>query len=107
MCELFQSFLGVGCITFSPRRKPHYDDEVTFSVQSLQELTDVVVPFMDAHLPASYKRQQFLEWRAHLLNYVEHSARRRGRRPCTIRDCDEPARAYGLCRRHLWEYRRA
>src|SRR5262245_9938993 len=41
----------------------HYDDEVQFTVQATRELVEVVVPFMDAHLPESYKREQYLEWR--------------------------------------------
>jgi len=106
MCELLREFFGVGHITTSRRRKPHYDDEVAYAVQSMRELVEVIVPFMDVHLPESYKRQQYLEWRGKLLAYVEHRARRRGRRPCTIDECDQPARAHGLCRRHLWEHRR-
>lgn len=106
MCELLREFFGVGHITTSRRRKPHYDDEVTLAVQSLAELVEVIVPFMDEHLPESYKRQQYLEWRGELLDYVEHRARRRGQRPCTIGECDQPARAHGLCRRHLWEHHR-
>lgn len=106
MCELFAASLGVGHVYFSPRRKPHYDDEVTFTVQSQKELVEVIVPFMDEHLPESYKRVQYLEWRAKLFDYVEHRARRKGRRPCTVDGCDAPARAHGLCRPHLWEHRR-
>ena len=33
------------------RRQPHYDDEVTFVVRRLRDLVEVVVPFMDEHLP--------------------------------------------------------
>jgi hypothetical protein len=105
MCKLMYAFLGVGHITFSPRRKPHYDDEVTYAVQALHELKDFVVPFMDEHLPESYKREQYLDWREKLLDYIEHRARR-PRSRCTISECDQPARAHGLCRKHLWEFRR-
>jgi hypothetical protein len=104
MCELVHEVLGVGSIVHSPRRKLHYEDEVQFFVQATQELVDVVVPFMDAHLPESYKREQYLEWRARLLDYWEHRFRRRKR--CTVAECDAPAKAYGLCRRHLWAIRR-
>ena len=104
MCELLRSVFGVGCLTRSPRRKPHYDDEVQFTVQATRDLVEVVVPFMDAHLPPSYKREQYLEWRARLLDYWEHRFRRRKR--CIFEDCDAPARAHGLCRRHLWQVRR-
>ncbi len=88
----------------SPRRKPHYDDESTFVIQSPRQLIDVVVPFMDEHLPPSYKRRQYLQWRARLLDYWEHKAKRV--RACTVEGCDKPRRAYGLCRHHLYaQYR--
>jgi hypothetical protein len=77
---------------------------VQFTVQATRDLVEVVVPFMDAHLPPSYKREQYLEWRARLLDYWEHRFRRR--KTCVVEDCDAPARAYGYCRRHLWQFRR-
>ena len=92
--------LGVGRLVWSPRRQPHYDDEVTFVVRRLRDLVEVVVPFMDEHLPASYKREQYLSWRAALLDHWEHGARRP--RSCTQPGCDEPRRARGLCRRHYY-----
>ncbi len=104
VCELLHAVLGVGRVTRWARRKAHYDDEVQFTVQATRDLVEVVVPFMDAHLPPSYKREQYLEWRARLLDYWEHRFRRRKR--CIVDDCDSPAKAYGLCRRHLWAIRR-
>lgn len=99
-CEMLHRFLGVGSIHHSPRRKPHYDDEVTFAVQSMRDHLAVTIPFMDEHLPESYKRTQYLVWKAELLKYWERSAKRR--RPCTVDGCDALRRAHGLCRRHLW-----
>jgi hypothetical protein len=104
MCELMHEFFGVGNIWTSPRRKPHYDDEVTYAVQSQPDLIEVIVPFMDEHLPESYKRIQYLDWRAQLFHYWEHRARRR--RPCSVDGCDAPRRAHGYCRHHLWLLRR-
>jgi hypothetical protein len=101
LCDLLQSFLGIGNVYESPRRTARNDDEVVFAVQSLAELVDVVVPFMDAHLPPSYKRTQYLAWKERLLEYWEHRAKRV--RPCTVDGCDEPRRAHGLCRLHLYE----
>jgi len=63
----------------------------------------VTIPFMDAHLPASNKREQYLVWRDRLLEYWEHDAKRV--RPCTVDDCDAPRRAHGLCRHHLYAAR--
>jgi hypothetical protein len=104
-CELIADWFGVGRLGRSPRRKPHYDDEVTFRVDRLRDLVDVVVPFMDEHLPPSYKRHQYEAWRGQLLEYWEHRAKRR--RACTVDGCDSPQRARGLCRHHYYAtYRR-
>jgi hypothetical protein len=101
MCEAFRDHLTVGRIVRSPRRKPHYDDEVTYQVQALPDLVGTIVPFMDLWLPSSHKRKQFLAWRSELLAYWEHSAKRR--RACGVEGCDQLSRAHGLCRRHYYE----
>jgi hypothetical protein len=104
-CEALRELFGCGSIVDSPRRKPHYDDESSFVIQSLRQLIDVVVPFMDEHLPPSYKRRQYLEWRTRLFDYWEHKAKRV--RPCTVDECEKPRRAHGLCRHHLYvQYRK-
>ena len=90
----------VGHVHHSPRRKAHYDDEVTFAIGSIRDHLSVTIPFMDAHLPESYKRGQYLTWRAELLDYWEHRAKRR--RACTVEGCERPRRAHGYCRQHLW-----
>jgi hypothetical protein len=104
MCELLREFFGVGSIVRSPRRRDHYDDEAAFAMQSMRALVDVVVPLMDAHLPPSYKREQYEAWRARLLEHWELRAKRV--RPCTVEGCELPHRAHGLCRGHLWVARR-
>jgi hypothetical protein len=100
-CELFLDFLNLGRIRWYPRRKPHYDDEVVFVIASLRAHVDVTIPFMDDHLPTSYKREQYLAWRGQLLEYWERRAKRQ--RPCTFEGCEDPRRAHGLCRHHLWQ----
>jgi hypothetical protein len=80
MCEQLREFFGCGSVHRAPRRKPHYDDEVTFAVRALPDLVELVIPFMDEHLAPSYKRDQYLRWRADLLDYWEHRARRPARR---------------------------
>lgn len=102
-CRLLHYFLGVGTLHEYARRQVHYDDEVTFQVRGLAELVNTVIPFMDEHLPVSYKRTQYLAWRARLLEYWEHGAKRI--RPCTVDGCDAARRAHGLCRHHLYEQR--
>ncbi len=104
MCASLRDLLCVGRVRAYPRRKPHYDDEVVFVVRRLRDLVEVVVPFMDEHLPLSYKRVQYLAWREQLLRYWDTSARRRP--SCSLDGCEEPNRAHGLCRRHLWQMRR-
>lgn len=101
MCLLLRDYFGVGRVRTYPRRRDHYDDEVVFSVQSLRDLVEVIVPFMDEHLRPSYKREQYDAWRAELLAHWESKAKRR--RPCTVDGCDRPNRARGLCRHHYFQ----
>jgi len=101
LCRSMPGWLGIGRVHVHPRRKPHYEDEITFQVSALRDLIEVVVPFMDEHLPPSYKREQYLAWRFDLLEYWETKAKRR--RPCTVDGCEEPQRAKGRCRHHYYE----
>jgi hypothetical protein len=102
-CETLLGFFDRGSLREYERRKAHYDDEVTFAIQGLRDHISSTIPFMDAHLPPSYKREQYLVWKAKLLDYWEHRAKRV--RPCTVEGCDTPRRAHGLCRHHLYEQR--
>ena len=105
VCSWLRDFFGVGWVRQYPRRKPHYDDEVRFVVRKLQDLVEVIIPFMDDHLPESYKRRQYVKWRATLLEYWRHQSRRRAR--CSEPGCELPAKAMGLCRGHYYQrYRR-
>lgn len=103
-CTWLASFFGCGTIHHYARRRAHYDDEVRFQVRKLRDLVEVVVPFMDEHLPPSYKREQYHVWREELLRYWEHDARRR--RPCVVEACDRPAVAHGRCHKHDMQWRR-
>ena len=100
-CRIFQKTLGIGRVYTYTRRKSHYDDEVTYVVQSLKELVQVIVPFMDDHLPTSYKRIQYEKWREDLLSYWEHKARKI--RVCSVKGCNNFRRSHGVCRKHLWQ----
>jgi hypothetical protein len=101
LCRSLPGRLGVGNVHVSPRRQPHYEDEITFQVSALRDLIEVIVPFMDEHLPPSFKREQYLAWRADLIEYWETKAKRR--RTCTVDGCDEPQRAKKVCRHHYYE----
>lgn len=100
MCHVVADVFGCGRVRWYARRRPHYDDEVCFQVRRLADLVEVVVPFMDEHLPPSHKREQYRVWRAELLDYWQRRAKRR--RPCTMEGCDAPQRAKGLCRVHYY-----
>jgi hypothetical protein len=99
-CDRLHAFFGAGSIVRSVRRRDHYDDEVQFQVRSLKDLVHIVIPFMDAHLPPSYKREQYLQWKLELLHYWDKGARRV--RACTVPGCETQRRAHGLCRHHLY-----
>lgn len=99
-CALARWLFETGKIDAYERRRGHFDDEIRFQVRKLRDLVEVVVPFMDEHLPPSHKREQYLAWREQLLDYWENRARRR--RTCTVEGCDRPQRAKGVCRRHYY-----
>lgn len=99
-CQLMYAYFGAGRIHWSPRRKLHQDDAVCFTISALPDLVETLVPFMDEHLPASYKRIQYEAWRTALLEYWEYRAKRV--RPCTVDGCERPRRAKGLCRSHYY-----
>jgi hypothetical protein len=101
MVDLLHDFFGCGRRLWRRRRKPTYDDEVTYLVRRLRDLVEVIVPFMDEHLPPSYKRTQYENWRSELLDYWEHGARRR--KACAVEGCEVPRRAKGLCRHHYYD----
>lgn len=72
------TFLGVGRVRTYPRRKAHYDDEVVYAVRAFRDLVNVVVPFLDEHLPTSHKRMRYEAWRTELLAYDAARASRQG-----------------------------
>jgi hypothetical protein len=100
-CHWLQGLLGAGFVRSYGRRKAHYDDEVCFAVRRLEDLVEIVVPFMDSYLPPCHKRTQFEDWKRQLLDYWEWEARRR--RPCSSPGCSSPQQAKGFCRRHYYQ----
>lgn len=101
MCEVIAQVIGAGHVHRYASRQPHFDDSTVLAVQSIPELVDKVVPFMDVYLPSSKKREQYMTWRRELLHHWEHAARRR--RPCTVDGCEILQRGKGLCRRHYYQ----
>ncbi|HEY7133898.1 MAG TPA: hypothetical protein VIB48_02425 [Acidimicrobiia bacterium] len=97
MCDLLHQFSAMGSIVRSPRRRDHDDDdEIALTVQSTRALVEVVVPFLDAHLPPSHKRQQYEAWRAQLVEHWELRANRV--RPCTVDAMRAPAPGVAVSR---------
>jgi hypothetical protein len=99
-CELLRAFFRVGHVYHYPRRKPHYDDEVSFQVCKTEDLVNVIIPFMDEHLPPSFKRQQYEPWRAKVMEFWDTGMKRR--RQCTAEGCDRPQKGRGVCRIHYY-----
>lgn len=100
MCDAAKAVLGVGHLYRYPRRQPHFHDEAVFVVQSAEELVHHVVPFMDAYLPYSKKRDQYISWRSALVDFWNNEIKRR--RACTIDGCSALQRAKNVCRRHYY-----
>ena len=50
-CRDLPGFFGVGTVQTHARRQEHYQDEVTYAVRALPDLVEVIMPFMDEHLP--------------------------------------------------------
>jgi hypothetical protein len=101
LIDALREYFGVGTMHAYARRKEHYDDEVVFQVRKTRDLVEVIVPFMDEHLPPSHKREQYFVWRGQLVEHWTDHARRR--RPCTVEGCDQPQRAKKLCRHHYYQ----
>lgn len=104
-CELLLAYLGVGASTGHLDGRPTRTMPLVSPSAPCLSWCTSLVPFMDEHLAPSYKRVQYEEWRAELLEYWEHRAKRV--RPCTVEGCEAPRRAKGLCRSHYFAaYRR-
>jgi hypothetical protein len=75
-CWFRWDYFGCGHVYRSPRRQAHYDDEITFAILGTRDHLAVTLPFMDEHLPPSYKRQQYTAWRRALLAHCQRGAGR-------------------------------
>jgi hypothetical protein len=104
-CHLLHAYFGCGTVHAYPRRSPGFDDEVRFQVRRFADLRNVIVPFMDEHLPPSRKRDQFDAWREALL--ADAPRRSAPPRSCLVDGCTRPHRAKGLCNTHYQAWVRA
>lgn len=104
-CNLLQAYFGCGTVHAYARRAPTFDDEVRFQVRRFADLRNVIVPFMDEHLPPSRKRDQFDAWRHELL--ADATRRSTPPRVCRVEGCGRPHRAKGLCSTHYRAWVRA
>ncbi len=94
--------LAVGTRHRYPARRFGTQEQVTWQVQALPELVQVIVPLCDAYLLPCHKRDQYTVWRSALFAHLEsrHRTWFHGPRICSVESCDELVRAKGLCRRH-------
>ena len=101
--DLFEAFFGCGRTTWRRRRRSHYDDEVTFVRAAAPRPRGGDRP-VHGRAPSAFlqARASTKVWRAALLDYWEHSARRR-RTVHRGRLRAPSQRAKGLCRRHYYE----
>jgi hypothetical protein len=104
LLETLRFTLGVGSIGTSLARREGWQPLAQFQVNSMKAHKGRVIPFFDAFLLPSAKRDQFERWRRDLEEYVEqHNVRSvRGRSKCSKDGCERDVRGRGLCRSHYY-----
>ena len=104
LLEQIRALLGFGSIHERDGSKPHHLRIAVLSVASITAHRTATIPWLDAHLLLSAKREQYTLWRDALYSYeIEHPSQYgKGRSTCSEADCDLPVRGRGLCRRHYY-----
>ena len=103
LLEAVRAAIGSGSISADrPPARPGWQPTVRFDVRSHRAHRRHTIPFMEAHLLPSHKRQQFEAWRDDLAAYEGAHPTRWGEGPssCSILGCERPVRGRGLCRSH-------
>lgn len=104
LLELLQTFLGYGSINDTPPRRPGWSPLSHFRINSRRGHRAATIPFAEAYLLPSRKREQFEQWRAAFIALEQARPSRwgQGPSPCSISGCDRPVRGRGLCRHHYY-----
>jgi hypothetical protein len=96
-----QAFLGTGNLV-DDRPRGHWSPTSTFSITSFKRHHAATIPFAEAFLLPSQKREQFLAWRDEMADYERTHGVKLGRSICSVEGCPDPVRGRGLCRRHYY-----
>lgn len=102
--EQLRAFLGRGSIHHRGQRRPTWQPESTFAINSLLSHERATIPFMDRYLLPSHKRVQYDAWKTALRAYATERNVRwgRGRSICSVEGCDLVVRGRGVCRHHYY-----
>lgn len=74
MLEDVQSFFGAGTVHEYDGREDNYKDTVKYTVQSVSELVNRVIPFFEEYPPiAREKREQYNTWRRSVLGSLHNT----------------------------------
>jgi hypothetical protein len=104
LVESLRDFLGAGSITRRGPRRTGWQPTVTLTVSGRRSHHAATIPFADAYLLPSAKRDQFERWLGELAAYESAHPSRYGKGPstCRILGCERPIRGRGLCRAHYY-----
>ena len=102
LLERLHDALGCGRFYSGKPALSHHQPMARFEVRSERNHVERVIPFCDAFLLPCAKRDQYEEWRDHLLTYRATRPSQYGRGPsiCSVEGCGRPVRGRGLCRSH-------
>jgi hypothetical protein len=104
LLEVLAMFLGAGGITDRGAARAGWQPMSTFAVSARVRHRLATIPFAEAFLPMSAKREQFLGWRSSPDDYerLHPSTWGQGRSTCSVEGCLEPVRGQSVCRKHYY-----
>lgn len=102
MVTALRNYLGFGSVRSIGRRNPRWQGQVVLTVNSFRAHHASTIPFGEAFLLPSRKRDQFEAWRDEMLEYERVHNVKVGRSTCAVPDCEGLVRGRGLCRHHYY-----
>jgi len=70
--EKIKDYFKVGHLKTYDKRKPHYHNESTYSVQSIKDILEVIIPFFEMiNLQGTHKEEQFKVWKKEVQDYIQ------------------------------------